>query len=454
MYLAQSGYIIPTEDILIDHYISQYDYDYPAALSKPLSVITTTGNKNGTIYAQIGIKGKKIPFSEVPPLNVCFCIDRSGSMTNMMPWVKNSFYIFIDQVRFGDTIALVDMNTVAQTLIPPTVIRSDEDRTKFKREVDKIQANGSTNVFAGMKHSYELLKNTQTENSINRVIILTDGMHNAGDMINKDILNLAAAQAKRNITISTIILGIQTSTGLMADVSDVGGGSSRFISNHDEMVKVFQTELDRMLVPAAREIAVTMELADGITLKETWGHQYAKEGSTIRYYLPTLHNGDYETIFAELAGTRRTGEEIARVTLEYKDLQNLAMKEGPIEIRSNAETVDATLIADPRVRQAEGLLFFSRGLIDISNKTKSINKLESELRQYANPSAQRADVVEQIKTEIRQIEYIIERLRDHLFAIETSLGSKKYEKEFTILDNYTETFNKAYTGFSSGETEQ
>ncbi|MDR1250996.1 MAG: VWA domain-containing protein, partial [Treponema sp.] len=262
-FLSRGGYIIRPDDIKIENYIAQYDYDYPLPEQSSLNVITGTGIKDDDAYIQIGLKGRKTSFEELPPLNICFCIDRSGSMTGVMPWVKDCFYIFIDQVRDGDIVSLVDMNTNAQTLIAPTRIQSPEDRTQFKRQVDRIVADGGTDVYAGMVQSYTELEKVYNPDYVNRVVILTDGMHNFGDKINKDILDLAAAYNKKGITISTVMLGINAATGLMVDVSIKGGGSSRFISDHDEMVKIFQTELDRMLVPAARDLKMRLVLSDG-----------------------------------------------------------------------------------------------------------------------------------------------------------------------------------------------
>ncbi|MCK4516612.1 MAG: VWA domain-containing protein, partial [Spirochaetaceae bacterium] len=266
-YLSRAGHIIHPDEIEIEHYIAQRDYDYPLPESGDLNVITGSGINAENAYILLGLKGRRVPFSELPPLNISFCIDRSGSMTGVMPWVKDSFYIFIDRVRDGDIVSLVDMNTNAQTLIPPTVIRSETDRTDFKRRVDRITASGGTDVYAGMQQSYEEIEGNYDPGYVNRVVILTDGMHNFGEMTNQNILEMAAQYRKRGINISTVLLGIEAATGLMVDVAIEGGGSSRFISDHDEMVKIFQTELDRMLVPAARELQMRLELPAGVELE-------------------------------------------------------------------------------------------------------------------------------------------------------------------------------------------
>ena len=444
-YLSRAGYIIHPDEILVEQYIAQRDYDYPLPEIGDLNVITASGVNAENAYILVGLKGKKVPFSELPPLNITFCIDRSGSMTGVMPWVKSSFYTFVDRVRTGDIVSLVDMNTIAQTLIPPTHIRNDEDRTTFKRRVDRITANGGTNVFAGMQQSYTEVEKNYHSGYVNRVVILTDGMHNFGEMINKDILDLASEYREKGINISSVLLGIQADTGLMVDVAIQGGGSSRFVSDHDEMTKIFKTELDRMLVPAARDLSMRLVLADGVELENTWGYRNNTDGNEIHYSLPTLHNGDYETIFAEVSPKQNHGEaSLGTFYLDYVDLENNQQTLGPYEIRCDLSSAGNQMIADPRVREAEGYLALSRALIDIGGKAMKMRKLESELPQYANPSAQRTDVVEQIKLETAQNLELSDRTKNYLTDISSSLGGGKYEKELEILRNYNDTFAKVY----------
>lgn len=452
-FLSRGGYIIHPDEIKIEQYIARRDYNYPLPEQGDLNVITASGINAENAYILIGLKGKKVAFSELPPLNITFCIDRSGSMSGVMPWVKSCFYIFIDKVRAGDIVSLVDMNTNAQTLIPPTQIQNQEDRTKFKRQVDKIVADGGTNVYAGMQQSYKEVEKNYHFGYVNRVVILTDGMHNFGEMINKDILDLAAEYSKRGINISSVLLGIEADTGLMVDVAIKGGGSSRFISDHDEMVKIFETELDRMLVPAARYLKMRLVLAEGVSLKNTWGYRNYIEENTIHYSLPTLHNGDYETMLAELTlEPDHSDGTLGNFYLDYVDLENNQRSLGPYNINIDSFTATADLlITDPRVREAEGYLVLSRGLIDIGGKAIKVSQLHSELTKYANPSPQRADVIEQINVELTQNLELVERLKNYLTNISDSLGGGKYEKELEILQNYNQTFTEVSNVYNTAD---
>jgi hypothetical protein len=448
-FLSRNSYIINERDIRVEHYIAQYDYDYPLPETEALGASVSTGVLGENAYVQIGLKGRKLPFEAVPPLNVSFCIDRSGSMALVLPWVKDCFYIFIDRVRDGDIVSLVDMDTSARTLIPPTRIQSIEDRTRFKRQVDRIDLGGGTDVYAGMAQGYKELEKMYNPEYVNRQVILTDGMHNFGEKVNRDILDMAAAYNKKGISLSTVMLGITADVGLMSDAALEGGGSSRFISDHDEMVKIFQTELDRMLVASAREVEARLVLADGVVLKNTWGYKHYTEGNTVHYGLPALHNGDYETMFAELGFRSPAGAVQAGVLyLDYQELDNTHRSLGPYPIALNASLTGGGLIADERVRKAEGLLYFARELIDIAKKTQVIADLERSLYQYANPSPQRDDAVQQILVELRQILSITGFVEEYLSGIEASLGGGVYEKELEILGNYTETFTDVYAAYT------
>ncbi|MDR2110040.1 MAG: VWA domain-containing protein, partial [Spirochaetaceae bacterium] len=296
-YLSELGYIIQPDEIRIDSYISQIDYNYPSPDGEPVNVITAADYKNGSAYIQIGLMGRKESFTSLPPRNIAFVIDKSGSMSDYdkMDWVKDSFRVFADQVREQDFISLVVFDTAAKVLIPSQKIRNYQDKQEFIRVVNAVRAGGGTNVYDGMALGYAQVAANFSREYINRVICLTDGEHNSGGMGTHDILNLAESYNRRNITISTIALGASADIPLMVNTAIKGGGSSRFISDHATMVKTFGSELDRLLVPVARMLKMDLALSNGVMLKETWGYEHTVSGSVVHYSLDTIHNGDYET---------------------------------------------------------------------------------------------------------------------------------------------------------------
>ncbi|MHC6202516.1 vWA domain-containing protein [Breznakiellaceae bacterium SP9] len=470
-YLSGMGYIVQPKEIFIDSYIAQVDYDYPLPDRDPINIITAADIKGDTAYLQIGLKARKIAFDALPPLNIAFVIDKSGSMTesDKMDWVKDSFRVFADQVRPQDFISLVVFDTVAEVLIPSARIRNYQDKQAFIQTVNTIRAVGGTNVYDGMQLGYRQVAANFSREYINRVICLTDGEHNSGGMGNADIINLAEKYNKQDINISTIALGASADIPLMVDVATKGGGSSRFISDHDMMVKTFGSELDRLLVPAARMLKMDLALSEGVRLKETWGYENSVSGSTIHYTLDTIHNGDYETIVAEVAvnlrGNMTAPIPLGSFMLEYIDPSGRPQKTASYPLALNGAALEDTAsINEPRVKEAEGFIVLGRGLIDLGKTAQNINTMQQEYNNLrarsSSASAQPAsrndgllrlnDVPAQSEAARMRSRIIgeldnalqkIDGLSLYLLAIRNSLGGDKYKQELELLSNYRVSFS-------------
>jgi hypothetical protein len=234
-YLTGLGYIYQPEEIQIDSLLSKEDYNYPLPQNGALNITTDSDIRNNTGFIQIGLKGKKDSFQNMNPMNISFVIDISGSMADRdkLSWVKNSFYIFINNVRAEDIISVVIFEDKPEILIPPTQIKDDNDRNQFKRKVDTLKPRGGADILKGMTLGFSQVELNYQNNYTNRVLLLTDGMHN-GSGTKDDIIDIVERYNSRNINISTIALGASADINLMVDMATQGGGSSRFISDYDE----------------------------------------------------------------------------------------------------------------------------------------------------------------------------------------------------------------------------
>ena len=476
IYLSEMGYIIQPDEIHIDSYISQVDYNYPLPDGEPFNVITATDFKNGTAYVQIGLKGAKTDFDSLPPLNIAFVIDKSGSMLDYdkMEWVKDSFRVFADQVREQDFVSLVVFDTAARVLIPSKRIITYQDKQEFVRTVNSIAAGGGTNVYDGMEKGYAQVAANFSREYINRVICLTDGEHNSGGKDKNDILNLAGRYNSRDITISTIALGASADIPLMIDIAIKGGGSSRFISDHASMVKTFGSELDRLLAPVARMLKMDLALSGNVVLKETWGYEYRVSGNTVHYTLDTLHNGDYETLVAELslrggALDSRASVNLGSFSVEYLDASsNRTKKMGPYPLVLDLNAIqNGAVISDPRVKEAEGYIVLGRGLKELGYQVQRINTLQREYNNaLRNPSPQPQNYGDDLLTldgapsstsilrnriiyELDGALYIIDSLSAYLNDISASLGGQHYKSELELLNNYQVSFSRSRGNYTA-----
>ena len=392
-YLAGQAIIVPPGDIRETGYIAQIDYNYNLPDQGPFAVYLHHGNRQISNKGQeeiihIGIKANKTSFEALPPLNLAFVIDKSGSMqgNEKIDWVKDSFDIFIEKVRDIDYVSLIAFSSDSEVIFPSTRMDSREKRDRFKQAVAGMEPGGGTNLVSGLEDGYtQVLANFRGDYS-NRVLFLTDGV---GD--STGILDMAASYKEMGINVSTIGVGSDFDVNLMVDLAKAGGGSSRFISDRAEMKETFGDELDRMVVPAARDLKMTLELPEWVTVIDTWGYRNEKETHRISYSLPTLHNGDYETILAQVrinpVGLK--GKQIlGTFTVDYQTLDGSPGRLGPFELTAELTDEERPVVgySNYTVLQSSTMLYIAQSMKEIGDiyyrtreKLNRVNNLRNEL---------------------------------------------------------------------------
>ncbi|MDR3173593.1 MAG: hypothetical protein LBU19_05020, partial [Treponema sp.] len=195
------------------------------------------------------------------------------------------------------------------------------------------------------------------------------------------IYQLAESYLQMGISISTLGVGVGFDLELMRNLAEEGGGSSRFISDREEMRKTFDTEFERMAVILARDLSMELEFMPGIEIIETWGYQHRIEGNRIFYRLPALHLGDYETLLvryrlqAQGPALRESpalepGNErrLARFRLNARDIQGRALP--PLE-----KNLGIVLAENPPDGISTGMVLYSGTMMRFAEVLKEIGGL-------------------------------------------------------------------------------
>jgi len=178
----EGGMLPPSEAVRIEEMINYFPYDYlapdisEAPFSTSLSVFQTPWNTNTKIL-HIGIQGAKPEIDNRPPLNLVFLIDTSGSMQaqNKLPLLKQSFSLMLNSLRPADKVAIVTYAGSAGTVLEPT---SADQKGKILESLNRLSAGGSTAGQAGLQQAYSLAEKMQSDGSIGRVLLATDGDFN------------------------------------------------------------------------------------------------------------------------------------------------------------------------------------------------------------------------------------------------------------------------------------
>ena len=254
----------PTDAVRAEEFINYFDYGHPAPASRetPFRVTTELAPApwNGKRQLlMIGIKGYDVPKAEIPPANLVFLIDTSGSMDSpdKLPLVKDSLRQLVKHLRPQDRVSMVVYAGSAGLVLPPT---SGAQRDDILEALDRLEAGGSTNGGDGIRLAYSMAKQAYIRNGVNRVILATDGDFNVGTVDQNALETLVADQRKSGIALTTLGFGQGNYNDALAEkLADVGDGNHAYIDTAMEARKVLVQEMGSTLLTIAKDVKIQVE---------------------------------------------------------------------------------------------------------------------------------------------------------------------------------------------------
>lgn len=270
-YLKRNGHLPPVNAVRVEEMINYFNYDYPNSKnSHPFSLnteIVSSPWKTDAQLIRIGIKANDIEMKELPPANLVFLVDVSGSMNSddKLGLVKTTLRILTEQLRPQDTVTIVTYASGEKVALQPT---SGKNKDQILKVINSLYASGATSGQRAIELAYEQAEKAFKKNGINRIIIATDGDFNVG-ITNFDALKGIVAE-KRKTGISFTSLGFGTGNyneKLMEQLADAGDGNYSYIDNENEAKKVVQRQLSSTLATIAKDVKIQVEF-NPMTVKE------------------------------------------------------------------------------------------------------------------------------------------------------------------------------------------
>ncbi len=262
--MINSGQLPVKDAVRVEEMINYFSYHYPAPedRSTPFRVSTEMGpspwNKD-TRLLHIGIKGYDLSREQLPPANLVFLIDVSGSMNsaNKLGLLKHSLKLLTKQLRAQDKISLVVYAGASGVVLEPT---PGDNLAKISQALESLQAGGSTNGAAGIRLAYQVARSAYIKGGINRVLLATDGDFNVGTVNFEALKNLIEEQRKTGITLTTLGFGSGNyNDKLMEQLADVGNGNYAYIDTLNEAQKVLVDEMGSTLYTIAKDVKIQIE---------------------------------------------------------------------------------------------------------------------------------------------------------------------------------------------------
>ncbi|UPT72435.1 MAG: von Willebrand factor type A domain-containing protein [Elusimicrobiota bacterium] len=251
----------PPDAIRIEEFINYFEYSYPEPEGEhPFSITTEVAacpwNAQHKLV-RVGLKGKSMPVQKLPPNNLVFLIDTSGSMYGELPLVKKGLLLLVENLRREDTVAIVAYAGSAGLVLPPT--RGDR-KADIRDAIERLQSGGSTAGGAGIQLAYEEARKNFLKNGNNRVILATDGDFNVGVSSDGELTRMVEEKRKTGVFLSVLGFGRGNyQDAKMEQLANKGNGNYNYIDGIMEAEKVLVKQMGATLLTIAKDVKLQVE---------------------------------------------------------------------------------------------------------------------------------------------------------------------------------------------------
>lgn len=430
--LADIENFIPSIKDLVEYDIHSFvKKQYPEPVTNDVDFYLSWGNKfnkdSKEAMLEVGLKVKsKMTRKTNDPLNICFVIDKSGSMSgeDRIGQLKKSLIEFVSQMDAKDMVSIVVFDSEAALAVPTTLVG---DKKKVIDIIHAIRAGGGTNIYEGMIKGFDEVKKLSANSSINRLILLTDGY---GSQPPEEVIETAKSRVRGGFELSAVGVGVDYNQALLSQMASAGGGLLHLAGTSSHIQEVFQRELESIIYPMAKKAKLTVRYNDQILYRQLYGYnnEIVTKGQ-MHVEIPNLFPGlDQMALmkFDLINPTPSIVKQPVEVTLEYIDAvsgETIELKKKIHPQWSNA-TGELDMTIDMEHKKVLAVAIANQQLKVMANAFEGGDSEES-LKAVESGMAQIASVFPKAKP--AEILAIIDRLQQYVDAFELLKEQSVYD---------------------------
>lgn len=261
----------------------------------------------------LNIASRKIDSAEIPPSNLVFLVDVSGSMDmpNRLPLLKSSFKLLVDNLRNTDTVSIVVYGSTIGVWLTPT---SGAEKVKIRKSIEELYPGGSTPGESGIITAYRLARSQFIKGGNNRVILATDGDFNVGQSSEMELEKLITQHQESGIYLTCLGVGMGNYKDSKLEVlAKKGNGNFAYLDNEHEAEKVLVRELTQTLYTVADDAYLNIRFNSSV-VRQYRLMGFDNKAKALADSLNEVEGGEVGPghsllVLFEIEGTRGTGHE-------------------------------------------------------------------------------------------------------------------------------------------------
>ena len=255
---------LPVPDaVRVEEFVNSFDYDLAGPTGRhPFAVTTEVARApwaDEHRLVRVALQGRRIETDKLPPANLVFLLDVSGSMRapDKLPLLKKAFRLLVREMRPEDHVSIVVYAGASGVVLEPT---PGTEKGAILEALDRLEAGGSTAGAEGIRLAYATARRHFSRAGTNRVILATDGDFNVGVSSDGEMKRLIERERESGVFLS--VLGFGTGNlqdSKMETLADAGNGNYAYIDDEREAERVFVREFGGTLFAIAKDVKIQVE---------------------------------------------------------------------------------------------------------------------------------------------------------------------------------------------------
>ena len=262
-YLTEWKSQPPKGSVRLEEFVNYFKYRYPQpkgddpiAVACEMSVCPWAPTHK---LLRVGVQAREVPVEKLPPCNLTFLIDVSGSMggNGGFDMMKAGLKMLVGKLRPEDRVAIVTYADGTRVQLDST---PGSKKDKIRAVVDGLRCGGCTYGAGGIQLAYEEAKKNFDKNANNRVILITDGDFNVGISDPKLLEEFIATKRESGVFLTVLGVGrgnYQDAT--MKKLANAGNGNYAYLDSVLEAKKVMMNEFGGTLFTVAKDVKLQLE---------------------------------------------------------------------------------------------------------------------------------------------------------------------------------------------------